>query len=178
VTGLFDQLSANGSELVLFDINRAAYVGPLVRQSAQRAIDGLLPTSARPYRLSVITNAVPGSVDTVVRSFAPGETGSTDTPLGIAYRRDFTSLGHVALPFPLSDGLYGAEPSPDDPQGVALGALAVRGENGVLSISPGALTRVSSNPFLPWMLGRIEAGLSPPLNAADRDPPPPAPATR
>jgi alpha-beta hydrolase superfamily lysophospholipase len=196
VTGLFDQLPANGSELVLFDINRAAYVGPLVRQSAQRAIDGLLPTSARPYRLSVITNAAPGSVDTVVRSFAPGGTGSTDTPLGIAYRRDFTSLGHVALPFPLSDGLYGAEPSPDDPQGVALGALAVRGENGVLSISPGALTRVSSNPFLPWMLGRIEAGLSPPLNATDaepplnaadaepppaaagREPPPPAPATR
>lgn len=160
VTGLYDQLPANGSELVLFDVNRAAYVGPLVRPSAARALESLLPTSPRPYRLSAITNAAPGSVDTVVRSFEPGATGATDTPIGIPYRRDFTSLGHVALPFPLSDGLYGADPSPDDNQGVALGALAVRGENGVLSVSPGALTRVSSNPFMPWMLGRIDATLA------------------
>jgi alpha-beta hydrolase superfamily lysophospholipase len=159
VTTLYDQLPANGSELVLFDINRAAYVGPLVRESARRAIDGLLPSSARNYRLSIVTNMAPGNVDTVLRSFAPGETGSTDTPLGIAYRRDFTSLGHVALPFPLSDGLYGADPSPDDPQGVSLGALAIRGENGVLTVSPAALARVSSNPFMPWMLRRIDQGL-------------------
>jgi hypothetical protein len=98
----------------------------------------------------------------VLRSFAPGETGSTDQPIGIAYRRDFTSLGHVALPFPLSDGLYGAEPAADDQQGVALGALAIRGENGVLSVAPGSLARVSSNPFLPWMLGRIDSLLAPP----------------
>ena len=175
VTILYDQLPANGSELVLFDINRAAYVGPLVRESAKGAIDGLLPTSARAYRLSIVTNAAPGTVDSILRSFAPGETGSTDTPLGIAYRRDFTSLGHVALPFPLSDGLYGADPSPDDHQGVALGALAVRGENGVLSVSPGALTRVSSNPFMPWMLGRIDAALGPPPDAGLA--PQPAPAT-
>jgi alpha-beta hydrolase superfamily lysophospholipase len=162
VTALYDQLPANGSELVLFDINRAAYVGPLVRESARLAIDGLLPTSPRTYRLSVITNAAPGSTDTVARTYDAGATGATDTPIGIPYRRDFTSLGHVALPFPLSDGLYGAEPAVDDHQGVALGALAVRGENGVLSVSPAMLARVSSNPFMPWMLGRIDATLSQP----------------
>ncbi|MFN7399117.1 MAG: hypothetical protein ACK5SX_08680, partial [Sandaracinobacter sp.] len=69
------------------------------------------------------------------------------------------SLGHIALPFPLSDGLYGAEPAADDPQGVSLGALAIRGENGVLTVSPAALARVSSNPFMPWMLDRIDQGL-------------------
>ena len=174
VTALYDQLPANGSELVLVDINRAAYVGPLVRDSAQRAIDTLLPTSARSYRLTVLTNAAPGSTETVARTWEAGGTGSTDTPIGIPYRRDFTSLGHVALPFPLSDGLYGAEPSPEDHQGVALGALAVRGENGVLSVSPGALTRVSSNPFLPWMLGRIGATLGQPPALSPAPAPPPA----
>jgi alpha-beta hydrolase superfamily lysophospholipase len=179
VTGLYDRLPANGSELVLFDVNRAAYVGPLIRPSASRALETLLPTSPRSYRLSAITNAAPGSVDTVVRSFAPGATGATETPVGIPYRRDFTSLGHVALPFPLSDGLYGADPSPDDPQGVALGALAVRGENGVLSVSPGSLARVSSNPFLPWMLGRIDAALGPSPAAPGVAPPsPPATGSR
>jgi alpha-beta hydrolase superfamily lysophospholipase len=160
VTVLYDQLPPNGSELVLFDVNRAAYVGPLVRPSALGAIDALLPRSARAYRLSVITNVAPRNPRAVLRSFAPGETGATDEDIGIEYRPDFTSLGHVALPFPLSDGLYGAEPAADDPQGVALGALAVRGENGVLSISPAALVRVSSNPFMPWMLGRIDATLA------------------
>lgn len=160
VTTLYDQLPANGSELVLFDVNRAAYLGPFVRQSALRAIDGMLPTAPRAYRLSVITNANPGDPQAVVRSFAPGTTGSTDQAIGIAYRRDFTSLGHIALPFPLSDGLYGAEPSADDPQGVALGALAIRGETGVLGISPGELVRVSSNPFLPWMMERIDETLA------------------
>ena len=159
VTSLYDQLPANGSELVLVDVNRAAYVGPLVRQSALRAIDGMLPTAPRPYRLSVITNANPGDPQAVVRSFSPGATSATEQAIGIAYRRDFTSLGHVALPFPLSDGLYGADPSADDPQGVALGALAVRGEKGVLIISPGLLVRVSSNPFLPWMMDRIATTL-------------------
>ena len=100
-----------------------------------------------------------GDPETVVRSYAPDSTVPVEEPLGIPYRRDFFSLGHVALPFPLSDGLYGAEPSPDDPQGVALGALATRGENGVLGISPAALARVSSNPFMPWVLGRIDQTL-------------------
>lgn len=165
VAGLFDHLPANGSELVLFDINRAAYVGPLVRPSAQQALDGLLPTSPRRYAIRVITNASAGSQETVVRRFEAGATGSTDLPLAVPFRRDFFSLGHVALPYPLSDGLYGANPDPADVQGVALGALAVRGENGVLSISPSALSRVSSNPFFPWMLEQIGLPAAPEVNA-------------
>lgn len=161
VAGLFDHLPANGSELVLFDINRSAYVGPLVRPSAKDALEGLLPRSPRRYGIRVVTNAAPGSDETVARNFPAGATGSTDTPLAIPYRRDFFSLGHVALPFPLSDGLYGANPDPADMQGVALGALASRGENGVLSISPAALSRVSSNPFFPWVLEQIDATLAP-----------------
>ena len=155
VAGLFDHLPANRSELVLFDVNHAAYVGPLVRPSAKQALEGLLPRSARRYAISVITNAAPGSQETVERHFPAGQTGSTDTPMPVPYRRDFFSLGHIALPFPLSDGLYGANPDPADVQGVSLGALATRGENGVLSISPAALARVSSNPFFPWMLVQI-----------------------
>lgn len=161
VAGLFDHLPANGSELVLFDINRSAYVGPLVRPSAQQALERLLPRSPRPYAIRVVTNAAPGSQETVARSFPAGATGATDTPLGVPYRRDFFSLGHVALPFPLSDGLYGANPDPADVQGVALGALATRGENGVLGISPAALARVSSNPFFPWMLEQVDTFLTP-----------------
>lgn len=161
LNGLFNHLPANGSELVLFDVNHAAYVGPLVRPSARTALEALLPTGPRAYRTRVITNQSGNSIETVVRTFEAGATGSTDVPLAIPYRRDFFSLGHVALPFPLSDGLYGANPDPADVQGVSLGALATRGENNVLSISPAALARVSSNPFFPWVLQQIDTNLKP-----------------
>lgn len=159
VSGLFERLPANGSELVLVDVNRAAYVGPLVRQSALDALAPLLPRGPRRFRTSAIVNAAPGDPAVVLRSFPADGGGESVAPLSLEYPRDLFSLGHVALPFPIGDGLYGNTPDPADPQGVALGALAVRGEGGVLSVNVGTLTRVSSNPFLPWFLSRVDLTL-------------------
>ena len=61
----------------------------------------------------------------------------------------------------------GANPDPADIQGVALGALAARGENNVLSISPAALSRVSSNPFFPWILEQIGLRAAPAAQTLD-----------
>ena len=90
-----------------------------------------------------------------------GSTAERVRPLGLAWPRDIFSLSHVALPFPVSDGLYGLDPDPADDFGVRLGALAARGERGVLTVSPEALTRLSSNPFFPYLLARIDEGLAP-----------------
>ena len=57
VTGLFDQLPANGSELVVFDINRAASFRPLFRPSSWTALSELLPSAQRRYSVTIITNA-------------------------------------------------------------------------------------------------------------------------
>jgi hypothetical protein len=92
----------------------------------------------------------------VLRRFPAGTLTETRSELPIPYRRDFYSLSHIALPFPLSDGLYGAEPDPADNQGVELGAIAVRGENGVLAVGMGSFNRASSNPFFPWLLDEID----------------------
>jgi hypothetical protein len=72
------------------------------------------------------------------------------------------SLSHVAIPFPPQDGLYGAEPDPADDFGVRLGAIALRGERGVLAIGLESLLRVSSNPFFPYLLERVTEALPPP----------------
>ncbi len=45
VTGLFDQLPANGSELVVFDINQAASFRPLFKPSSWTALADLLPAA-------------------------------------------------------------------------------------------------------------------------------------
>lgn len=67
------------------------------------------------------------------------------------------SLSHVALPFPVDDGLYGTQPSPDEDFGVHLGTIAARGERGVLVVPMDELMRLSANPFYPYMIQRIEA---------------------
>jgi alpha-beta hydrolase superfamily lysophospholipase len=168
MSGLFDRLPANGSELVFVDVNRAAYVGPLLRDSALEALQPLLPTAPRRFATSALVNAAPGDPAVVLRRFPAGGGPETVNPLGLDYPRDLFSLGHIALPFPPGDGLYGRTPDPADDQGVALGALAVRGEGGTLSVGMGMLTRVSSNPFLGWFLAQVEATLPPPAAPPER----------
>ena len=79
--------------------------------------------------------------------------------LGLAYPAEVYSLSHVAVPFPMNDSLYGLHPDPDEKYGVHLGALAPRGEIGALIVTLDSLIRLSSNPFYPYMIGRIEEGI-------------------
>jgi hypothetical protein len=65
----------------------------------------------------------------------------------------------VALPFPVTDGLYGTRPDANDDFGVRLGTVAVRGERAVLIVSPDALMRMTSNPFFPYLDERIAESL-------------------
>jgi hypothetical protein len=79
--------------------------------------------------------------------------------LDLAYPPGVFSLSHIALPFPVEDSLYGLEPDPVNEFGIGLGALAPRGERGTLIVSVDALTRISSNPFFPLMLAKIDAAI-------------------
>ena len=47
----------------------------------------------------------------------------------------------------------------DEDFGVHLGAIATRGERGTLIVSLDSLSRMSSNPFFPYMMERIEEGI-------------------
>jgi alpha-beta hydrolase superfamily lysophospholipase len=159
LSALYAHLPANGSEIVIFDINRNTKLGPLVAPGAVAALERLLPSGPRAYRATVVTNADPDSAEAVARSTAPGTTEERAQDLGLAWPRELFSLSHIALPFPVTDGLYGIAPDPADDFGVRLGAVAVRGERGVLMESLDSLIRVSSNPFFPYMLGRIDETL-------------------
>lgn len=156
VTGLYAQLPQNGSELVLFDINRNTKFGPLMRPETETTLDRLLPPAPRSFKTTVITNAGPDSSDVVERTTEAGETIERVRNLGLTYPRDVFSLSHVALPFPITDSLYGAEPDESEDFGANLGALAIRGERGVLVLSLDSLVRLSWNPFFPYLLERME----------------------
>jgi alpha-beta hydrolase superfamily lysophospholipase len=156
ISGLYAHLPANGSELVLFDLNRAAAVSPLLRDAAESVLSRILPAPPRPYRTVIITNAAADRYDVVERVTEAGKGDEQVHSLGLAFPTGIFSLSHVALPFPMNDSLYGMEPEPGEDFGIHLGALAPRGERGVLIVNLDALLRVSSNPFFPYELGRIE----------------------
>jgi hypothetical protein len=184
LSGLYDHLPANGSELVLFDVNRNVKFGPLLRASAEAALSQLVPVGVRNYRLTIVTNAGEGTDDAVERVVEAGVMAEQIRPLGLQYPKGVFSLSHVALPFPLSDSLYGLTPDLSEDFGVHLGSLAPRGERGTLIVSLDALLRMSSNPFFSYMAQRIEERLpdapnsDAPAPGGERlDSPPPAPPT-
>ena len=158
VTALYQNLPANGSELVLFDVNRSAKFGPLLSPSFYTALDGILPTGPQDYRLTVVANAATGNNTIVERSTAPGEGTAAVRPLDQTYPPGIFSLSHIAIPFAMDDPLYGVTPDPktQDNYGVNLGTQAPRGERGGIILSMDGLLRVTANPFFPYMLKKME----------------------
>jgi alpha-beta hydrolase superfamily lysophospholipase len=155
VGSLHALLPANGSELVLFDLNREVRFGPLLDPRAD-AVLARLPPAPRGFRLTLVTNTGADSAAVEERSTEPGSAEERRRPLGLAWPRGLFSLSHVALPFPVEDGLYGLAPAADDAFGLQLGTLAPRGETGVLVMSLDSLLRVSSNPFFPYLRDRVD----------------------
>lgn len=157
VSGLFDQLPANGSELIVFDINQAASFRPLFKPSSWTATTALLPVAQRRYGVTIITNAGEHSFSTVAKITPAGSTQETVVPLAQSWPQDVYSLSHVAVPFPPDDDLYGREPRVKNRYGISLGTIALWGETSVLSVGKEALMRVTSNPFYDYMQERINS---------------------
>jgi alpha-beta hydrolase superfamily lysophospholipase len=170
ITALYAQLPANGSELVLFDMNRTIKFGPLLGSGADTVLNRILPAPPRRFRTAILANAGPDRYDMVERVIEAGATVETTRPLDLAYPADVFSLSHVALPFPLDDGLYGMRPDPNDDFGINLGAMATRGERGALIVSLDSLLRMTSNPFFPYLLERIDEGIGAPAQGSDAHP--------
>ena len=156
VDNLFALLPRNGSELVLFDRNRGADAGPLVRPDSDVMLEGLSRPTNRRYAFTIVGVAPEGSY---ARTLEAGALEFADVLLPQMYSRDMVSLSHVALPFPPSDGLYGSEPDPAEDFGVRLGTVAVRGERGALVVGADTLMRASCNPFFDYLLQRVGSTL-------------------
>jgi len=160
ISGLYAHLPSNGSELVLFDLNRAAALSVLLRDAAETVLSRILPPPPRHYRTVIISNAAADRYDVSERVTEAGDTTEQVRALDLAFPRGIFSLSHVALPFPLSDSLYGLQPDESEYFGVHLGAIAPRGERGVLIVNLDTLLRVSSNPFFPYQISRIEQAIA------------------
>jgi alpha-beta hydrolase superfamily lysophospholipase len=157
VHALFDRLPANGSELVLFDINRANLLAPMFRSAAAGQLDALHGTASRAYRLDIIGNLRADTLDVGERHYEADAREPAERALGLAYPADVYSLSHVALPFPCDDPLYGTAPRNDEDYGIRIGTLVLRGERGALQVSAEQLQRLTCNPFFPYVEQRLAA---------------------
>ncbi|WP_256674548.1 carboxylesterase [Pseudomonas sp. LD120] len=157
VTGLFARLPANGSELVIFDLNRTSDFDGLLDPSSLTSLTGLLPALPGNYATQVLSNEGTGTSQLEEISRAAQSLESTRRLLDLNYPAGMFSLSHVALPFPVDDALYGTQPSAREDFGVHLGTVAARGERGVLVVPMDELMRLSANPFYPYLIQRIEA---------------------
>ena len=88
VHALFDQLADNGSELVLFDINRLSGLEPFIRPDTAQVLSRLTDRSPRRYGRALLTNAGRDSLDVVERSIARTGRRSSPAPRPVVARRD------------------------------------------------------------------------------------------
>ncbi len=160
VKELFEGLPEAGHELVLFDINRYTDIEQILHEDPRQGIESLLGDASLPFTLSLVTNENEQSRRTVVRRKRPGDPQISETAVGVEWPDGLYSLSHVALPFPVTDPLYGGKHGIDSP-GIRLGSLALRGERGVLQVSASDMLRLRWNPFYPYLERRVMEFLQP-----------------
>lgn len=160
VNALYQYLPDNSSQLVIFDINQAANLRALFRPALYSAVNTLLPAAPRHYATTVITNASATTYDTVARTVAADQTQEVVEPLHQAWPQDMYSLSHIAVPFPLTDSLYGREPMEKNRYGISLGTISLRGETSSLTVGLDTLMRNTSNPFFDYMMAQINVRIA------------------
>jgi alpha-beta hydrolase superfamily lysophospholipase len=173
VTHLFNPLPPGDHELVLFDINRQVDLDGLLVSDPQVMLNAIGLIADHEYALTIISNVGAGRSEVAAFDLSEEGLANRGIPLRLAWPEDVFSLSHVALPFAVTDSLYGAAPNPPSP-GVQIGRGALRGERGVLHISEAAMLRQRWNPFYPYLEARTLEFLGLDIGAAG-DPPAPSP---
>ncbi len=159
LAALYQRLPANGSEIVLFDLNRSQRFGPLFGATAATTLDRILPPPPRRYAVTLIGNARPDDLSVVARRW-PANTGAASTAaLERHWPMDLFSLSHVALPFPRKMGLW-TRPDPSEDFGVQLGASPYA-ENAACGEGLDTCPARPESPFFPYRLERVTRRIRP-----------------
>jgi alpha-beta hydrolase superfamily lysophospholipase len=159
VSGLLMRLPAGGHELVVFDINRGEALHDLIEPSLVDDLERIRAAPALPFRLTLVSNRDPATMEVAAFTREAGTRETTRADLPLPWPRGVLSVGHVALPFPDDDPVYGLAPKNDGGPEFPLGALTVRGEAGTLVVPLGNLARLRSNPFFSVIRDRIVASV-------------------
>jgi alpha-beta hydrolase superfamily lysophospholipase len=155
VRGLLAELPHADPELVVFDVNHVDAIEGLIAPGPLEDLERIRNATDLPYRVTLIGSSSPGTRAVAAYTREARSTEVSKTDLGLEWPASVFSLGHVALPFPPDDPVYGIAPPPGSPPKFNLGAIAVRGESGALVLSLGAFSRLRCNPFFDVVRAKI-----------------------
>lgn len=141
-------------ELVLFDINRWAEIGPLMNQNPSAWIEPMLHATQQNFWLTLLSNQSRDNQHLIAYSRRPRFEDVETCDTGLSWPADIYSLSHVALPFAPEDPVYGGDQAGPSP-GIALGDIALRGEKGVLQVPAADQLRLRYNPFYRYIEHRV-----------------------
>jgi hypothetical protein len=161
VRGLLSYLPpGHGHELVVFDVNRYEQLEGFVAPGPLETLDRLRATTDWAFKVTIVTNRGPETREIAAFSRAANAADFHTDDLPLEWPRGVFSLGHVALPFPPDDPVYGLDGAPDDslPR-YNIGAVAARGENGALVVSLATFARLRSNPFFEVIRAKVRETL-------------------
>lgn len=150
VRGLLGRLPPKGHEVVIFDINRNENLEGWIAPGPLEDLEKIRAATDLPFQVTLIANRSRAGRAAAAYTRAAGQPKVSVENLRYEWPAGVFSVGHVSLPFPPDDPVYGLAPHNG---AFNLGALAPKGEAGALVVSPGTFERLRSNPF--W--GVIEA---------------------
>ena len=152
VIDLFRALPENGSELVIYDVNRNDRVVGLMSDPPIDLLPAIQAVQPLPFSVTVVTNVSDNSQVIHAAEFATSSDSPVLTALNLSWPQNVFSLSHIALPFEPGDPIYGLTVTQEFPN---IGAAAPRGERKVLSLTPNYFARLRHNPFYPYQQERI-----------------------
>lgn len=150
IDGLYARLATNGSELILFDINRAHDIEHFIRNNEDQLAQRVTDIDNSPFTYTLVTNDSGDSLQVVARTRLAGATDFSHVALDKEWPGSVYSLSHVALVFEPDDRWYGGHVSEE----FKLGTLAPRGETAILSSPIGRFMRLRHNPFFDYLAQR------------------------
>jgi esterase/lipase len=160
LTRLYDRVHDAHSQLVLFDINRLAELQDFIVPRGDRLLSLAQADREFDFEVTLVTNTVVDGVTTSKVEALTRPAGTlqfTREPLDMEWPAGVYSLSHVAIPFAWDDPVYGT----GETGGLGIGGLAVKGEQGLLSVPPALLARLRYNPFHSYLEQRILEFLPP-----------------
>ena len=143
--GLYSALPANDSKIVVYDVNRhnAILIGDNLPVDPRTYFSSKAPLH---YDVAIVRNQSSDTLAVEVAGLAAGSNNLTVSERALQWPAGTYSLSHIAVPFRREDRIYG-DGSAADARPIALGALAPRGEAGLLQLRSDYFLRARYNPF-------------------------------
>jgi esterase/lipase len=155
-TILYDRLPANGSEVVVYDVNRHSTIVHLMRNAPIDPSVYFASLAPLNFGVTVIRNRERSGVAVDSFTLEAGAAEGSVRQLPLSWPPGVFSLSHIAIPFRGDDMVYGnGTESRSGSPGLQLGVAAPRGEAGVLTLTPDYFLRARHNPFSAFQESRI-----------------------